>query len=411
MLGALATALSGCATQSQSPTRHAGVVERPAPRLAPAQHAARLHALTAALLARQDAAYAGLDRTRFLAGWAPSPESQRQAGTVYAGLTGLGVTGVRSVAGSTSLRLTPGGWTVSVAVTWTLPGWAPVTSRLCYRLTRSAASVRVVGVSASPGADLPPWLLPGLVVRRGPGYLVAGTDPGLVDRVVTLAPHAVQSVRAVLTGWGGRLLVYAPGTLSAFDELLDAKPGDYRGIAGVTTTADGSLRMAAPNVVVLDPVGFAALDVVGAEVVLAHEATHAATQAAAATMPTWVGEGFADYVGMRSAGLSRTPRRAARHALAAARRDGVPSRLPSDAAFARSGPALEVSYEQAWLATSLIARRYGTAQLVAFYRAVEGHPDALGAAFSSVLGTSEAAFTRLWRVRISALLAAPGHSR
>ena len=142
----------------------------------------------------------------------------------------------------------------------------------------------------------------------------------------------------------------------------------------------------------LNPQVFGSLGPLGAHVVVAHEATHAATHAAAVSMPLWVAEGFADYVGIGSVQVPivrRGGRRAARRTTFRAAVGRCRPMPPSRSA----GAGLEASYEEAWLATSLIAKTYGQPRLVAFYRLVEAHPDALEAAFEDVLQTSQPAFT------------------
>jgi hypothetical protein len=146
---------------------------------------------------------------------------------------------------------------------------------------------------------------------------------------------------------------------------------------------------------VVNPRVFDGLGRLGAHVVITHEATHVATGAAAVSMPLWVAEGFADYVGIGSVGLPVTV--AGKAALGVVRRHGAPETLPDNAAFAVNGSDLEATYEEAWLATALIARTYGRVRLVEFYRTVESHPDDLKGAFERVLGTSLAAFTASWR--------------
>jgi hypothetical protein len=112
-------------------------------------------------------------------------------------------------------------------------------------------------------------------------------------------------------------------------------------------------------------------------------------------MPLWVAEGFADYVAIGSVRLPVAV--AAKEALAVVRRSGAPQSLPADTAFDVQGSGLEATYEEAWMANALIARTYGQQRLVAFYQAVESHPDDLAGAFRRILRTSVAAFTASWR--------------
>src|SRR5262249_42458914 len=85
------------------------------------------------------------------------------------------------------------------------------------------------------------------------------------------------------------------------------------------------------------------------------------------------------------------------------RRNGTPAALPGPAAFGVGGDGLEATYEEAWVATSLIASTYGQARLVAFYRWLQGHPDDQRSAFQRILHTSRAAFTARWQARLQGL--------
>jgi hypothetical protein len=246
-----------------------------------------------------------------------------------------------------------------------------------------------------PGGRAPIWLIPGLDIRGGPRTLVVAGTPQTAARVDRLLREALTAVGNVLPAWHGDLVAYAPSSGQQFAALIGATPGQYRGIAAVTTTVDGSHERAAPTAIVVNPRVFDGLGPIGARVVITHEATHAATHAAAVAMPLWVAEGFADYVGIGSVHLPVAV--AAKAALNAVRRSGPPATLPQDDDFAVDGAGLEATYEQAWLATSLIAHTYGRATLVAFYRAVESHPDDIGGACDRILHTSLAAFTASWR--------------
>ena len=254
--------------------------------------------------------------------------------------------------------------------------------------------------SAVPGDREPVWLLPGLEVRRGPRTLVAAGRRPSRSGSSGCSRQAVTAVERVLPRWHGDLVAYAPASLREFAASSGPARAQYRGIAAVTTTVDGSPTPARPTAIVVNPGVFDGLGPVGAHVVITHEATHAATGAATVSMPLWVAEGFADYVGIGSVDLPVAV--AAKAALSVVRRSGAPATLPDDAAFAVDGADLEATYEEAWLATSLIARTYGRPRLVAFYRAVEAHPDDLDGAFERILHTSRRGVHRvlaepIWR--------------
>jgi hypothetical protein len=149
-----------------------------------------------------------------------------------------------------------------------------------------------------------------------------------------------------------------------------------------------------PVHVFLNPRVFDTLGPRGAQVVLSHETTHVATGAAFADLPTWLLEGFADYVALAHAGIPVST--AASQILARIRKSGPPDHLPTAAELDPTATGLGATYEEAWLATRFIAQEYGEAKLVEFYRKV-GAGEKVEQAFRRNLGTSETAFVAKWR--------------
>jgi hypothetical protein len=133
---------------------------------------------------------------------------------------------------------------------------------------------------------------------------------------------------------------------------------------------------------------------------MTHAATHVATAAAVSSMPTWLLEGFADYVALDAVDLPVSV--TASQILARVRRDGPPARLPGADEFDPRYKALGASYESAWLACRLLAERYGQRRLIAFYRAAD-RTGTTTRAFRTLLGTDQAAFTRSWRAYLRGL--------
>jgi hypothetical protein len=111
-------------------------------------------------------------------------------------------------------------------------------------------------------------------------------------------------------------------------------------------------------------------------------------------MPTWLLEGFADYVALDHVDLPVSV--AASQILARVRAYGPPARLPGQQEFDPRSKVLGASYESAWLACRLIGETYGEARLIAFYRAAD-RAGSTDAAFGRVLGTDQPSFTRAWR--------------
>ena len=276
----------------------------------------------------------------------------------------------------------------------------PAHSTLTYTFAVRAGDVRVAQIDTATGERTPVWLLGRLDVRRTPRTLVVATDAARAVRLERLLHNAVDDVQDVVPDWHGDLVGFAPGTREQFDALVDAAPHAYEGIAAVTTTVDGSRDPNAPVAIVLNPEVFSGLGPIGAQVVISHEATHAATGATTVTMPLWVAEGFADYVGV---GAVDVPVRvSAGAAIRDLRKFGVPDRLPSNAAFqARDG--VEATYEECWLAFRLMAARFGQSRVVDFYEDVVRRPAAVEDALQPNLGISTEQLTRDWRASLRRL--------
>ena len=207
-------------------------------------------------------------------------------------------------------------------------------------------------------------------------------------------------MRKVLPGWRGRLVVEVPGDAQELGRVLGTAPGAYGGIAAVTTTADGSTSPDAPVHIFVNPQVFDPLGPRGSQIVMSHEATHVATGAAVSTMPTWLLEGFADFVALDHVDLPVSV--TASQILARVRKDGPPSRLPGKTEFDPQNQALGASYESAWLACRLLGETYGERRLIAFYRAADRAGSTVEP-FRTLLGTDQQAFTRSWRAYLRRL--------
>jgi hypothetical protein len=226
------------------------------------------------------------------------------------------------------------------------------------------------------------------------------------DAFAVLARRAVEQVRRVLPSWRGGLVVEVPGSEAALDAALGARPGDYQGIAAVTTTVDGSRSRRSPSHVFVNARIFDPLRPTGAQVVITHEATHVATDAATSRAPLWLVEGFADYVAYRT---NTVPTRiAARDLTSSVRRGPLPTTLPTDSQFDPAASNLGASYELAWLACRFIAVRTSEAKLLQFYKAVgaarEPEDDAVRHAFDTVLGSTPESFATSWHSYVVAVV-------
>ncbi len=175
-------------------------------------------------------------------------------------------------------------------------------------------------------------------------------DKSRLDEYADLADRAVADVKKVLPRWRGKLVVEVPDSQADLDRMLDAKGNAYDAIAAVTTTVDGSLSSSSPVHIMVNPSVFDGLGDRGAQIVMSHEATHVATDAATSSMPMWLLEGFADYVALAHVDLPVSV--TASQILADVRKDGPPKALPGPHEFDPANKALGASYEAAWLASS-----------------------------------------------------------
>lgn len=220
---------------------------------------------------------------------------------------------------------------------------------------------------------------------RGEHVLVVGRPSGLVAE---LAVSADRGSRTVARVWGRPVdaVILVPATTEQAAVL--AAPARVTGLAALAGTGR----------VIVEPSGFARLSATGRRVVITHELTHVATDAAATgRLPAWLVEGFADYVGYLDSGLAAGVIAAE---LAADLRAGSPPRaLPGRADFAAGAPRRAQAYEEAWLACRYIAERFGERRLVDLYRAaMRAGPDGgdIDDVLRATLGVSVAELTRSW---------------
>ena len=258
--------------------------------------------------------------------------------------------------------------TVMFTVRWRLPGVDPdpIPSLLTLRLVRGSDGPRILTVGSR--GQTPLWLLEPVDVHRSRAVvvIVGGSAVPGVERAPAVA--AVRTVRTVLPRWSGRLAVEVPADAESFDAVLGVPRGERAADAAVTTTL-GDPATSRSSRVVLNPDVFSTLTPLGRRVVLAHEATHVAVDAAASSAPLWLVEGFADYVALRDVNVPI--RSSAADLVGLAERRGPLDRLPGERAFASSGGRLASAYQASWLACLALAERDGERSLVRFYRSVD----------------------------------------
>jgi hypothetical protein len=242
------------------------------------------------------------------------------------------------------------------------------------------------------------------VVRR-PGVLVLG-HPGSQATMQEVADEVGVDIPRVTAVWGRhwarRAVVLVPGSQKELSRVVDDY-GNLDHIAAVAT-AEVQARPGHPapvgNRIGINPDNWPKLSPLGRRIVLTHELTHVATRSVTgAAMPTWLAEGFADYVGYLDSGI---PVSFAAQELADELHAGhVPQELPPDGDFDGASKQLSQAYEGAWMACRLIAERYGQRSLVRFYRDVgtssSSKQSALAGASNEDLHVSFDRFTRQWR--------------
>jgi len=295
-----------------------------------------------------------------------------------------------------------GRWQAAVDLTWRFDGFdhEPVHEEVLVGFESSGAGV---GITSFGGGDRrsPLWLSGPVQVRRSAETLVLATTAAEADLVAGRAEAAVPVVRDVLPQWAGRLVVEVPASEPALDAQLAAEPGSYASIAAVTASVDGTLTPRSPVHVFVNPDVYDALDPVGGQVVMSHEATHAATGAPLTTgVPLWLLEGFADYVALHDVALPITT--TAGQIIEQVRQDGAPDHLPGQPEFDQSDSHLGAAYESAWVACLVLADLGGRAALVRLYEQVS-RGGALDEQLARLFGLTEAQLTARWRQRLQSL--------
>lgn len=243
-------------------------------------------------------------------------------------------------------------------------------------------------------------------VRTGRSCLVL-SHPGherLTDQVADECEAAAPRVTAVWgTGWAQKVVVLIPSSVPELSSLIPGA-GDLSQIAALATAeldAPGRGYHPVGDRVLINPVTFAQLGRLGRRVVMTHEVTHVASRpVTGSSVPTWLVEGLADYVGYRDTGV---PVAVAAQELRSDLRAGVlPTALPADSAFDGARSDLAQAYEMSWIAVRLLARQYGEKKLLLLYRTAGGDPrrDAFARALRRTTGLTTVAFVSAWRAEL-----------
>ncbi|MBG6097399.1 hypothetical protein [Nocardioides luteus] len=288
-----------------------------------------------------------------------------------------------------------GSFTADVEMSWRTPGDPALTEELRVGFDAQGA---ITGFSASEGTRMPLWLSGPVEVRRaGSSLVIVQASAEVADRYAELAATAVAQVRKVIPWDRPRLVLEVPAT--GLDSALGAQQGTYTAVAAVTATVDGSTKPGTPLHVWVNQGVIGDLDAPGAQVVITHEATHAATDAATnVNRPMWLVEGFADYVALRDTKLPLS--KTAGQILAQVRENGAPDHLPGKAEFNTRSEHFGAEYEAAWLACEVLAEAGGEQALVDLYEET-GRGIPLEKALQASFGFGEDELTARWRARLS----------
>jgi hypothetical protein len=367
------------------------------------------------VLDRSAAAVTRHDEKAYLAAYDPRSTTLRAAETTeFAGISALPlsswqyhVTSVAMTGGTTA--------TVRADLRYRITGYdrAPVSAPRFIELDERAGHWYVTLDQPDQGAARQLWEQGRIDAVHGARSLVLGVGQA-ASRLRTIAAAADRAVPAVDKAWPGtwqrRVVVVVPQSLEAMAALLGGAAGQYRGIAAVTTGELGSPGDVPADRIIVNPDEYGQLADFGQQVVLTHEITHVATRTATTSAtPTWLSEGIADWAAYRGSGRSAT--RIAPELESAVRSGKLPEQLPTDQDFAFGADQVELAraYEEGWLACELIAQQWGAGRLAAFYRAVGAHDGRQGSvddALHSVLATSPARFTAMWRAYLEKRLGA-----
>jgi hypothetical protein len=242
--------------------------------------------------------------------------------------------------------------------------------------------------------------------------LVLG-HPSSLSLMRDIATEAAADIPRVTAVWGSdwqrRVVVLVPSSQRELAQLID----DHSDLSQIAAVASAEVQdcPGPPNPVgyrvAINPHNWGKLSSLGRRVVLTHELTHVATRAdTGSCTPTWLVEGFADYVGYLGSGVPMTV--VAQELAADVRAGRVPAHLPRDSDFDGDNKHLAQAYEGAWMATHLIVDRWGQQALVQLYRQVGTSGDspavATSRAVQSLLHLSFAQFVAQWRAYLRAQL-------
>lgn len=305
-----------------------------------------------------------------------------------------------------------------VQLSYVLDAVDPVASVRSLWLTFVTRHSRVVvaadsDVAAEAGQSWQgPWDFGKVVVARGTSSLILA-HPLAAAQLPALS-HAVDAAVAAVaavwnSGWNHKVAVIVPADQDEMDAVIGQNlvldQIQAVSIADPSSAVTGvpAAGSALAQRIVLNPVNLARLSDVGEQIVLRHEVTLIATRpSAGSAMPTWLMEGFAEYVANLNSGQG-VPF-AASELATDVRAGRLPDALPTSADFGTENTDLPQIYEQSWLACKMIADTHGADVLISLFHSVAdasstgtSTDEAFDSAAHTVLGLSTAQFIANWQ--------------
>ena len=318
----------------------------------------------------------------------------------------------------------PKAWVLKAPGTYSLAGFdrAPRSFDATYTLVQRPNGWRIADDTDTGGATaMQMWDLPHMKVVKGRSGMVIGNAPEARMRdYSTTVDSAVRRVTGVWgKDWNAHVVIVTPSTTKEFASLL-FRSSD-KGLDQVAAITQGVIdpgQRAQGDRVVINPKAFTALQPIGRRVVITHELTHVAARSSTTrSVPIWLSEGMADYVGYSGLDLPRA--RVAADLLVLVRQGKGPKVLPAEADFDPTQTKIAPFYSASWLAVAHAVDLYGEAKLVSFYRSIAGglaveqsvglDPGAIAAqAFPHSFGVTQAQFVTGWERYMTTLAHARG---
>lgn len=302
--------------------------------------------------------------------------------------------------------LGPAAWVQQVTVAWALRGDSyPAQHTLWLTFLRDGKAIQVAGTADGPAERRaqPLWLVDSVQAeRQGKVTVLAASDRSastwarrgsVAAAAVARRLHGAHRPGAGRASWNGSLVVEVPADQDDFERVLGVAAGSYGQIAAVAWP-EGPTEATAALRIVVNPALADRLEDDRADVLLTHEATHIATRSAASRAPTWLVEGFADYVAYDA--FPASAEAAAAPAMVRVQKLGPPRELPADDRFSAGAADLELAYAQSWLACRYLAGTSSPLQLDRFYQQVDSGVS-VAQALRSVYGWRMADFMSGWR--------------